>query len=292
MPIQKKIKNDLLEEALEEMELLLDQTDNTNLKNEHILHSSRLKRNNTNTRKGLRSPRESERERIRISHALLEFWEEMKKAGIIEKTEVESPQTDPFPKDQLRILFLAANPNKKRAIPVGREYDLIKDAIQRSNYRDRINFVSKLDLTTYGLPSAINEHRPHILHFTAHGVEDGLWLSGHANWPELYSGEKQKNLIALFPSIECVILNACTTHLQAALIAKVVPNVIAMKDKIETGNSALFSSNFYTALGGDLFEFGKFDYFKAYQIALSAMAEAHKPEEDIPTYFKNGEPIA
>ena len=92
-----------------------------------------------------------------------------------------------------------------------------------------------------------NDNRPYIVHFCGHGAGDeGLVLEGG----KLLSNNALSNLFEFFgEGIECVLLNACTTEIQADVIQEYVPYVIGTSREILDRAAYLFAVGFYEALG-------------------------------------------
>ena len=77
---------------------------------------------------------------------------------------------------------------------------------------------------------ALLDFKPQIVHFSGHGSgDDGLALEDEDGNLKLVDTEAIAKLFELFSdTIECVVLNACYSEVQASAIAKHIPYVIGM----------------------------------------------------------------
>lgn len=68
---------------------------------------------------------------------------------------------------KLKILLISSNPT--RNLSLDDEYRTIERAIKIGQYRNSIVLIPKLASRIEDLIQALNEERPHIIHFTGHG---------------------------------------------------------------------------------------------------------------------------
>jgi len=87
-------------------------------------------------------------------------------------------------------------------------------------------------------------------------------------------------LLAEFPSIQCVILNACYSATQGKIISLGVPFTIAMTTSISDDASQIFTRGFYDALGA-----GK-NYQFAYRMGCKAVSLEGYAEESTPVFME------
>jgi len=107
------------------------------------------------------------------------------------------------------------------------------------------------------------KEEPQIVHFCGHGAgEKGLVLENDLGHAQLVTTESLAELFKLFQAqIECVVLNACYSEIQAKAIYESIPCVIGMKQAIGDQAAISFSIGFYDALGSgraylDAYAFG------------------------------------
>jgi hypothetical protein len=121
-----------------------------------------------------------------------------------------------------KILILAANPLKTVHLRLDEEIREIDEGLRRSKWRDRFVLVKKTAVTARGLRQALLDEDPQIVHFSGHGArEDGLVLENLSGQPQLVETQALAKLFELFTdSVECILLNACYSQIQATAIAQ------------------------------------------------------------------------
>lgn len=160
------------------------------------------------------------------------------------------------------ILFLGANPRMSET-DLSKEVREIEERLLSGKQRDSFQLEKKLAVRTRDLQQHLQNAMPHIVHFSGHGTaEKGLIFEDEAGNPKTVGDKALEGLFALFPSVECVVLNACFSAHQAEAIRRSVPCVIGMKDNIPNKDALAFSSGFYLSLAGggsyeQAFRFGK-----------------------------------
>ncbi|MEA5467179.1 CHAT domain-containing protein [Leptothoe sp. PORK10 BA2] len=171
----------------------------------------------------------------------------------------------------IKILILTANPTNTGAEPLGLDAEVrrIEEAFLRSHHRDCFQVVTQLATRTIDLRRALLDHRPQIVHFSGHGMgEQGLVLENDAGKIQLVGTEALAGLFGIFETgqIECVLLNACYSDVQATAIHQFVDCVIGMNQPIGDVAAVQFAEGFYDALGSDS------SYDQAFKIGCSAIA--------------------
>lgn len=151
-----------------------------------------------------------------------------------------------------KILILAANPSDTDRLRLDKEVREIKEGLRRAKHREQFDISSEWAINFEDLRRALLDHKPQIVHFIGHGDEDGLMLEGELELAVPISSEVLSGLFELCSKhIECVILNACYSALQAVAINKYINYVIGMPGKINDNAAIKFSMGFYDALGAD-----------------------------------------
>jgi CHAT domain len=125
---------------------------------------------------------------------------------------------------------------------------------------------------------AMLDHAPQIVHFSGHGDgAAGLAFEDESGTVKLVSADALASLFELFADgLQCVVLNACYSDVQAKAIVQHVPYVIGMSDQIGDKAAIEFAVAFYDALGG-----GREVEF-AYKNACVAIKMAGISQADIP----------
>lgn len=178
------------------------------------------------------------------------------------------------------ILFLAANPKNSTQLRLDQEVKEIDAGLQRAQKREKFQLEKMSAITPRDLQRAMLDFKPQIVHFSGHGVgADGLVLEDVMGQATLVRGEALAKLFQLFTeecNIECVVLNACYSEVQANAIAQYVPYVIGMNQAIGDSAAREFAVGFYDALGaGKSIEFA----YKSgcVSISMSGIAEDLTP---------------
>ncbi|MEH2247344.1 CHAT domain-containing protein [Nostoc sp.] len=156
------------------------------------------------------------------------------------------------------ILFLAANPKGTSRLRLDEEMREIDAGLQRAKRRDQFVLQQRWAVQTRDIQRALLDFKPQIVHFSGHGGgEEGLVLEDETGTAKLVDTEALAGLFELFSDkLECIILNACYSQVQASAIAPHVPYVIGMNKAIGDVAAIEFAVGFYDALGaGESVEF-------------------------------------
>lgn len=148
-----------------------------------------------------------------------------------------------------KILILASNPRKDLNLP--REIYFLKNIIERSKDKTQFDVAIGEAVRPKDLQKLFLEHQPRIVHFCGHGTGmTGLVLEDDAGREQLVSTHALSNLFKAFANkIECVLLNACYTEVQANAIVEHINYVIGMSQEIQDNAAIYFTRGFYQALG-------------------------------------------
>jgi hypothetical protein len=217
--------------------------------------------------------------------------------------------------DVTKILFLSANPDTTGKLKLDQEYRDIDEGLRRAKHRDRFELVSRWAVRPIDLRRSVIEEAPKILHFAGHGetyrdkvdaknedgentrmlkfVDDkkeaeafsgGIVLLGDNNNHKIVDASALGALIGLVSmkvgKIDCVILNACYSAVQAKEIVKHARYVIGMDNSISDKAAIIFAVAFYDALGaGEDIPF-------AFELAKVAIQLEGLKENNIPILHK------
>lgn len=161
------------------------------------------------------------------------------------------------------ILFLAADPSDATRLRLGEESREIQEKLRLAISRDLFTFDQRWSVRPQDLTQALIDVRPRIVHFAGHGTSTGaLCLEDQLGRVRPVNSD---DLAALFElvadQVECVVLNACYSEMQAKAIAIHIPYVIGMRRAIGDKAAIAFAVGFYQALGGgrsieDAYKFG------------------------------------
>jgi hypothetical protein len=154
--------------------------------------------------------------------------------------------------DKIKTLFFAASPVGSSGLMVEEEIRAITQKIRASDYRDSIELVPALAARPDDLIEMLNQHKPQIVHFSAHGKPTGeiLLLDNVGGLPKAVKSNAIRELFkTMKDNIRVVLLNACYSKVQARAIVKVIDCVIGIKTSITNQAAITFAASFYRALG-------------------------------------------
>ncbi|MGD1855840.1 MAG: AAA-like domain-containing protein [Leptolyngbyaceae cyanobacterium] len=165
------------------------------------------------------------------------------------------------------ILILTANPSDTSRLRLDKEVREIQEGLDLSSGRDSFEVVSQWATRPDDLRRALLKYTPQIVHFSGHGSgSNGLILENDAGKAKPVSSKALSSLFSLFPSVECVLFNACYSQVQAEAVVEHVNYVVGMTNAIGDQAAVEFAVGFYDALGyGNPVPF-------AYKVGLSAIA--------------------
>jgi hypothetical protein len=146
-----------------------------------------------------------------------------------------------------RILILSANPKGTSALDLAIEEREIREALKGSEFK----LETRGAVRPKDLQKALLEVKPQIVHFCGHGEgTEGIVLMNDAGEIKFVNTQALTDLFRIFSDrIECIVLNACYSEVQANNIAKHINYVVGMKRSILDEAAILFARGFYAALG-------------------------------------------
>ena len=202
-----------------------------------------------------------------------------------------------------KILILSANPKGTTPLRLDEEIREIKEGLRRAKLHDRFVIESSEACRYRDIRRAILDYEPQIVHFAGHGIigspeqemehdrgerklsrvpeyateSGGLVFEDETGHEKLVDTEALAELFELFDdSLECVILNACYSEVQAKVIARHIDFVVGMNQAIGDKAAIEFAIGFYDGLGA-----GK-SYEVAYKLGCNAIILAGIPEKLTP----------
>ena len=179
---------------------------------------------------------------------------------------------------KIKILFLAANPTNTSTLGLDEEIRAITQKIRASAYHKNLELVSAWAVRPDDLLQVLNEHKPHIVHFSGHGNPSGDLILVDDNL--IAKAVTPSSLRALFQvlkdNVQVIILNACYSKVQAEAIGEIIDCVIGMNSTIGDQAAITFAASFYRAIG-----FGR-SVRDAYDQGKVALRLEGIPEETTP----------
>jgi hypothetical protein len=181
----------------------------------------------------------------------------------------------------IKILILAANPTNSTRLRLDEEVREIEEGLRRARRRDDFSIEQRWAVRVRDLSRALLDAGPQIVHFSGHGLTEGLILEDSKGEAQLVSSKALSGLFELFKDqVRCVILNACYSAAQAKAISRHVDFVIGMKKEIGDRAAIEFAVGFYDAIGaGRSIE-------DAYRFGCNAIEMADIPEHLTPILHK------
>ena len=202
-----------------------------------------------------------------------------------------------------KVLILAANPRNTDPLRLDKEVEEIRRTLDAAPNRDCFAIESRGAVTPQDFQTYLFNINPHILHFSGHGGgdlglcfedEDGKAIAVRTgdddrslNRRLVVVGEESdaiavskvglEDFFKLFDKqIQCVVLNACYSEVQAKAIAKHIPYVIGMNRAIGDIAARKFAKGFYKAIWADR------SIEDAFVSGVFAIAVCNIPEESTP----------
>lgn len=148
-----------------------------------------------------------------------------------------------------KILILASNPRKD--LDLKYEIHTLRNIIEGCRERQGFNVIIDSAISPQNIQKLFLQHRPRIVHFCGHGTgEKGLVLEDSTKKEQIISTKALTNLFGEFTdTVECVLLNACYSEVQAEAIVQHINYAIGMNQSIRDDAAILFAKGFYQALG-------------------------------------------
>ncbi|MCF3622491.1 CHAT domain-containing protein [Planktothrix agardhii] len=179
------------------------------------------------------------------------------------------------------ILILAANPKNTAPLRLDEEIREIDEGLRRANQRHQYKLEQKLAVRSRDFYRAILDYQPQIVHFCGHGAgQDGIVLEDDTGKMVLLETKTLASMFKLFAkkSVECVVLNACYSEVQAEAISQYVDYVLGMKKAVGDKAAVAFSVAFYDALAAG------YEVEEAYELGRSQMISFF--EQETPVFKK------
>lgn len=151
---------------------------------------------------------------------------------------------------KLRILLFAADAREPRLF-LDEDIRQIREAIRLSRYHRRIEIDVRPAARVDDLLQALNDVRPHVVHFSGHGWSEGLELVAADGYgAQLVDVEFLTGLFRQFRgNIRLVLFNACASETHARAVAEVVGCAIGMRGEVDDQAAIIFDRAFYRAIG-------------------------------------------
>jgi CHAT domain-containing protein len=236
-----------------------------------------------------RDREDSRRRQIERDHAR-EIARLTRPATAVRFVEVQPPKPEP-----LRVLYLTANPESMETtvrypdgrvqttgvwLRVDQEVRQVKDMLKRTKYRELVTIEHLPAATNMDLLEGLNEHRPHVVHFSGHASSLGLLMEndhGTTEGADLDFTLLARILGATDEPPRLLVLNACESLAGADDLLQTVPSVIAMSDEINDASAIVFAGRFYAGIASAQSVASALDQAKV-AMEVASLEGSHLPE--------------
>jgi hypothetical protein len=154
--------------------------------------------------------------------------------------------------EKLRVLYLTASPPGGDPLRTDAEVNNVLGALRGAKYRDLVDARPIPAASPQDLINGINDHRPHVVHFSGHGNADGLLFDNASVSTPAGKAVGFEVLAKLLAATEqpptLVVLNACYSLHGAEVLLEAAPVIIAMSETINDAAAGIFATQFYAAI--------------------------------------------
>lgn len=158
----------------------------------------------------------------------------------------------PVKPEPLRVVYLTADTNLQERLRVDAEVRQVREQVRGSLHRDLIDIKHYPAATPEDLLQALNDDRPHIVHFSGHAGGAALdFDNGSVEAPDSRTVSYEllnRALGATGTPPTMVVLNGCETLDGAEALLESSAVVVATTDTITDLAASVFAARFYTAI--------------------------------------------
>lgn len=179
--------------------------------------------------------------------------------------------------EEITVLFIAASPEDQEPLRLTREVREIQRRVRESEHRESVRFEFRLATQLTDLLQALNEVRPHVVHFSGHGNQEALAFEDDDGGTKLLTNSDLAMLLRTASDrIRLAVFNTCQSAEQAERATIHLDAAIGMDESVADEAAKVFSGQFYNALG-----FG---------LSLAQAFEQARAQVKLATGSKSGEP--
>ncbi|UNU25487.1 ATP-binding protein [Microcoleus vaginatus] len=179
------------------------------------------------------------------------------------------------------ILILAANPTNMQALRLPEEVREIEEGLRRANKGEQYKLEQKWAVRSRDFYRAILDYQPQIVHFCGHGAgEEGIVLQDETGKKAVVRTDVLASYFELFAQkgVNCVVLNACYSEVQAEAISQYVNYVVGMNKAVGDRAAVAFAVAFYDGIAAG------YEVEEAYKLGCSQMMSFR--EHETPVFHK------
>jgi hypothetical protein len=151
---------------------------------------------------------------------------------------------------EIDVLFISAAPEDQEPLRLDHEVREIQERIRMSKYRDAVRFHWRPATRVTDLFQALNEVRPHVVHFSGHGDQDDLIFEDSDGYSKALGTSDLAQLLHISSDrIRLAVFNSCNSALQAERACEHIDAAIGMDRPVEDVAAKVFAGQLYNALG-------------------------------------------
>jgi hypothetical protein len=147
---------------------------------------------------------------------------------------------------RVRILVVHASPADANSIRVTAEVRAIREAIKIAGHQNEIEISDLPAATIDDLRRALLSKEYEIIHFAGHADAHSIVLETREGNSSLVELSALTDLIGRYPSVRCVVLNACDSL--ASLTQPIAPYTVGMLKPVDDDSAIEFAVGFYDAI--------------------------------------------
>jgi hypothetical protein len=152
--------------------------------------------------------------------------------------------------DKITVLFIAASPEDQPPLRLDREVREIQRRFRETEHRDSVEFEWRVATQLGDLLQALNETKPHIVHFSGHGSQDELAFEDDDGRTKPLPNDMLASLLrSSSDRIRLAVFNSCHSGAQAAIACDYIDAAIGMDLPVDDEAAKIFAGQFYNSLG-------------------------------------------
>jgi hypothetical protein len=179
--------------------------------------------------------------------------------------------------DKVKVLVLVASPEDQSPLRLDHEVRDIQEKLRATEHREALELHWRPAVRLPDLLQALNEVRPHIVHFSGHGSQDFLVFEDHQGNSKVLTNDVLAEVLRMSSDeVRLVIFNSCSSAAQAELATDSVDFAIGMNVSIGDEAAKVFAAQLYSSLGFGLSVTAAFEQARL-AITLAGLSEASTP---------------
>ncbi|MEM7512095.1 MAG: hypothetical protein AAF388_14270 [Bacteroidota bacterium] len=282
------VKADRLEEALNWMQVIVEEQEDSERENQIIISAARLKDTKVQSAKGLISTKEASQVRNNVRSGMLDLIQDFTKDKYFNKVSFEDVSKILSKEDEIsikkrNILFVASNPKKTTQFEFEKEYLEVRRIFQKQ--RNQFEVTESFNTTFEQFFEVVHREKPEILHISAPSTDKYLIFHRDDDSVRSIAYHTLAAVFSMFhPYLKCVFINTRCSGIFLKKVSISTEIAIGSPDLVKDEWAIAFSSGFYTAISK-----GR-TYKEAFETGVEVMKGHSLSKEDrVPfVYFEDG----